>query len=133
MAGESACPTNGPVRTDASGDCRYYRDVRSFPISICCLAILCRQVYGYVQSGPQPPCGADSTPPHPSLADSPAVKFWSSAELGENWRPPECTGWTGEGFSTLVTTAARFYYASGMEDLLRQSGAISSQIGRAHV
>jgi hypothetical protein len=69
------------------------------------------------------------TPAYPTVADSPAVKFWTAAELGEHWRPPECTGWTGEGFSTLVTTTARFYHASGMEDLLRQSGAISSLAG----
>jgi hypothetical protein len=57
------------------------------------------------------------------------VKFWSPAELGESWRPPACTGWTGAGFSTLVTTSARFRHASGMEDLLRQSGAVSQLAG----
>jgi hypothetical protein len=100
-------------------------------LSIGCLALLCcnAQGYAYAQPGPQPPCGVDSVPPYPSLADSPAVKFWSRSELGENWRPPPCTGWTGEGFSTLVTTAARFRFVSGMEDLLRQSGAISSLAG----
>jgi hypothetical protein len=91
--------------------------------------MLCGHADGFAQSGPQPPCGVDSIPPYPSLADSPVVKFWSTSELGEHWRPPECTGWTGEGFSTLVTTAARFNHESGMEDLLRQSGAISSLAG----
>ena len=91
--------------------------------------MLCCQAPLYAQSGPQPPCGVDSIPPHPSLADSPAVKFWHLAELGEHWRPPACTGWTGEGFSTLVTTAARFRHAGEMEDLLLQSGAISSLAG----
>jgi hypothetical protein len=71
----------------------------------------------------------NSTPPYPTLAESPTVKFWSPAELGENWRPPACTGWRGEGFSTLVTTVARFRHASGMQDLLRRSGAISSLAG----
>lgn len=98
-------------------------------MSIVCLAILCCHTYGYAQFGPQPPCGVDSIPPYPSLADSPAVKFWNISELGEHWRPPACTGWTGEGFSTLVTTAARFYHASGMDDLLLHSGAISSLAG----
>jgi hypothetical protein len=121
-------PANsGCWRTDARRDCRYHREVR--PFSTVCLAILCCHTYGYAQFGPQPPCGVDSIPPHPSLADSPAVKFWSTAELGEHWRPPACTGWTGEGFSTLVTTAARFYHASGMDDLLLHSGAISSLAG----
>jgi hypothetical protein len=94
-----------------------------------CLAILCGHAIAFAQSGPQPPCGVDPTPPYPSLADSPAVKFWSISELGEHWRPPACTGWTGEGFSTLVTTSARFSHPSGTEDLLRQSGAISSLAG----
>ena len=57
------------------------------------------------------------------------MKFWNTGELGEHWRPPACTGWTGEGFSTLVTTAARFYHPAGMESLLQQSGAISSLVG----
>ena len=117
----------GATRTDAGADCGYHREVRS--LSICSLAILFCHAHGHAQSGPQPPCGVDSIPPHPSLADSPAVKFWSPAELGEHWRPPACTGWTGEGFSTLVTTAARFRHASGMEDLLLSSGAISSLVG----
>jgi len=98
-------------------------------VSVLGLAALCCQAPLYAQSGPQPPCGVDSIPPHPSLADSPAVKFWHPAELGEHWRPPACTGWTGEGFSTLVTTAARFRHASGMEGLLLQSGTISSLAG----
>jgi hypothetical protein len=109
------------------GDCRYDRKVRT--LTICGVAMLCCHAYGDTQSGPQPPCGANSIPPIPSLSESPAVKFWRPAELGEHWRPPACTGWTGEGFSTLVTTAARFRHASGMEDLLLQSGAISSLAG----
>jgi hypothetical protein len=103
------------------------RDVRCFRVGW--LAMLGFAAGLSAQAGPQPPCGVDFTPPYPSLADSPVVKFWSAAELGGNWRPPECTGWTGEGFSTLVTTAARFRPTGGMEDLLRQSGAISSLVG----
>src|ERR1039457_95121 len=110
-----------------AGICRYHREVR--PLTICGLAMLCCQVYGDTQSGPQPPCGMDSIPPAPSPADSPTVKFWRLAELGEHWRPPVCTGWTGEGFSTLVTTAARFRYAGDMADMLLRSGAISSLVG----
>ncbi len=98
-------------------------------LSVYCLAILCCHAYGFAESGPQPPCGAEPVPPIPSLSDSPAVKFWSPSEAGENWRPPACTGWTGAGFSTLVTTTARFRRAAGMEDLLRQGGAISKLAG----
>jgi hypothetical protein len=63
------------------------------------------------------------------VGDSPVVKFWSADEVGGNWRPPACTGWTGEGFSTLVTTAARFRRSGGMEEVLRQGGAISQLAG----
>jgi hypothetical protein len=98
-------------------------------LSICGIAALACHAFAYAQPGPQPPCGVEPVPPAPSLADSPTVKFWSVAELGENWRPPACTGWTGTGFSTLVTTSARFRHPSGMEDLLRQSGAVSKLAG----
>src|SRR5260370_29888777 len=98
-------------------------------IPICGVAVLCCYACGFGQSAPRPPCGVEPVPPYPSLADSPAVTFWSDDEVGEKWRPPACTGWTGEGFSTLVTTAARFRRSGGMEELLRQNGAISQLAG----
>ena len=98
-------------------------------MSVSCLAVICCHAYGYAESGPQPPCGVEPVPLIPSLSDSPAVKFWSPSEAGENWRPPACTGWAGADFSTLVTTTARFRYTAGMEGLLRQGGAISSLSG----
>jgi hypothetical protein len=77
------------------------------------------------QTGPQPPCGAEAVPPYPAL-DAPATsKLWSRTEFGRDWKPPACTGWTSTGFSTLVTTVARFRYAGGAEDLLRRVGEIS--------
>jgi hypothetical protein len=57
------------------------------------------------------------------------VKFWSESDFGHDWIPPACTGWTAPGFATLVTTAARFRYASGAEGLLRHIGAISERTG----
>jgi len=100
-------------------------DMRAWAI---CLAAAW-QVYG-AEAGPQPPCGGTMpVPGYASLDESPAVKFWNENELGPDWRPPACTGWTGAGFSTLVTTAARFRYSGGMEGLLRQSGAVSSLTG----
>ena len=93
------------------------------------LAILLCQARGYGQSGPQPPCGKDPVPPYPGLDESATVKSWSRADFGGAWKPPECTGWAGEGFTTLVTTAARFRYSAGAEGLLRHIGAISELAG----
>ena len=40
-----------------------------------------------------------------------------------------CTGWAGAGFSTLITTVARFRYTTGAEGLLRHVGAVSKLAG----
>ena len=92
-------------------------------------AMLLCQAHGYAQSGPQPPCGMDPVPAYPALDNSPAVQFWSESTFGHDWKPPACTGWSEVGFSTLVTTVARFRYASGAEGLLRRIGAISELEG----
>jgi hypothetical protein len=93
------------------------------------LALLFWQVRGYAQSGPQPPCGSELLPPYPGLDKPAIVKSWSKADLGLDWRPPACTGWASPGFSTLVTTSARFRNASDYGDLLRHIGAISELVG----
>ncbi len=90
--------------------------------------VLC-QACGYAQPGPQPPCGKETVPPYPALDHSPVVKFWSESDFGHDWRPPACTGWAEGGFSSLVTTVARFRYTSGEEGLLRHIGAISELAG----
>jgi hypothetical protein len=90
--------------------------------------LLC-QAHGYAQSGPQPPCGMESVPPYPGLDNSPTVTFWSESAFGRDWKPPACTGWSDVGFSTLITTVARFRYTSGAEGLLRHIGAISELVG----
>ena len=102
-------------------------DVRAMRRAIYCTVAWA--VCAAAQSGPQPPCGVAPVPAYPSVADSPAVKFWSEKELGGDWTPPVCTGWTGGGFATLVTTAARFRHTGGVESLMRQSGAVSSLAG----
>src|SRR4029077_17396308 len=93
------------------------------------LAILLCQPRGYAQIWPQPPCGMEPVPPYPGLNDSAVVKAWSRSEVGDNWRPPVCTGWAAVGFTTLVTTVARFRYTSEAEGLLRHLGAISELTG----
>jgi len=79
--------------------------------------------------GPQPPCEKEPVPAYPQLGESALVQSWSKSDLGPDWKPPACTGWTEEGFSTLVTIAARFPYASEAEGLLRHIGAISQLAG----
>jgi hypothetical protein len=81
------------------------------------------------QLGPQPPCGQEPVPPYPGLDDPAIVKSWSQSDFGRDWRPPACTGWAAAGFTTLVTTAARFRHASGVAGLLRHIGAISELAG----
>jgi hypothetical protein len=93
------------------------------------LAMLVCQVPVQAQSGPQPPCGKEPVPAYPGLDDSAIVKSWSKSEIGRDWRPPACTGWTALGFTTLVTTVARFRHTSEAEDLLRHIGAISELTG----
>jgi len=80
-------------------------------------------------SGPQPPCGMEPIPPYPGLDDPAIVKSWSKPDLGRDWRPPVCTGWAAAGFTTLVTTVARFRNTSEAEGLLRHIGAISKLAG----
>jgi hypothetical protein len=92
-------------------------------------AILLCPAPGSAQLGPQPPCGQEAAPPYPGLDASPSVKFWSESGLGRGWKPPACTGWTEVGFSTLVTTVARFRYGAGGESLLRHIGAVSDLAG----
>ena len=90
--------------------------------------LLC-QAHGYAQSGPQPPCGKEPVPPYPGLDDAAIVKLWSKSDFGRDWKPPTCTGWTEVGFTTLVTTVARFRHTSGAEGLLRHIWAISELVG----
>jgi hypothetical protein len=95
----------------------------AFSVVLLCLA------YGRAQGGPQPPCESAPYPPYPGLDSPPIVRVWSESEFGRGWRPPACTGWATVGFSTLITTVARFRYASGAQGLLRHIGAVSELAG----
>jgi hypothetical protein len=91
--------------------------------------MLCCHALAQSDSGPHPPCGSDPFPPYPDPDSPPTVKVWDRAELGRDWIPPTCTGWSEPGFSTLVATVARFHYSSGAGGLLRHMGAISELTG----
>ena len=82
-----------------------------------------------VARGPQPPCDNEPSPSYPAVNDAPKVKAWSQGDLGPIWKAPACTGWTEQGFRTLVTTSARFPYNAEVPALLRHIGAISQRAG----
>lgn len=93
------------------------------------LAMLLCQTLVLAQTGPQPPCGKETVPPYPGLDNSAIVKSWSKSDFGLDWSPPACTGWATIGFTTLVSTSARFRNASETEGLLRHIGAVSELAG----
>jgi len=115
-----------------SANPRHRTPARSWPgrrIQLVLTAMLLCQAHGLAQAGPQPPCGSGPVPSYPDLGSAPSLRYWSESDLGRDWRPPACTGWTTAGFATLVTTAARFRYTSGCEGLLRRLGAVSERAG----
>jgi len=115
-----------------SADPRHETLVRtwiSHRVQFVLLAMLLCRAPGYAQLGPKPPCGKEPIPPYPGLDDSASVKSWSKSDFGPDWRPPACTGWAAVGFTTLVTTVARFRHTSEAEGLLRHIGAISELAG----
>ncbi len=83
----------------------------------------------WAQLPPELPCGREAVPTYPELSSAPLSTFWSQSALGSTWKPPPCTGWTTEGFASLVTIVARFHAPSGSEGLLRRVGAISQLSG----
>lgn len=99
------------------------RDRLALPAILICQALAC------AQSRPQMPCGLEAIPPYPDLSNAPIVTFWSQNSLGADWKPPACTGWTADGFSTLVTATARLRGPSSADGLLRRIGAISQLAG----
>jgi Family of unknown function (DUF6675) len=92
-------------------------------------ALLCSERASHAAPELQPPCGIAPFPPYPDLEKSPVVRVWDRAELGRDWTPPACTGWTYPGFTTLVVTVARFPHSSGVEGLLWRIGIISERTG----
>lgn len=84
---------------------------------------------GHADSGPRPPCEGTPFPPYPEPGLSPTLRVWGSGDMGRDWVPPACTGWTTAGFTTLVVTVARFRFDSGVDGLLRRVGAISESAG----
>jgi len=96
------------------------------------LAVWCQSVLVAAapdRLGPQPPCGMESIPPYPDVEHSPSIKVWDRSSLGREWKPPACLGWSASGFTTLISTVARFHDSGGADELLRRVGAISGLTG----
>jgi len=91
--------------------------------------ILGGHAWGAPDSGPQPPCGNDPAPAYPIVDTRPTTRFWDGGDLGHDWTPPPCTGWTTRGFSTLVATAGHFRSTRGVDEIRRRIGAISELEG----
>jgi hypothetical protein len=92
------------------------------------MPILCGAALTQRDNGPHPPCGVEVSPPYPGVDDSPTTRFWERSELGRDWLPPTCIGWTTRGFATLVVTVGRFRNSSGF-DVRRRLSAISDLKG----
>ena len=75
--------------------------------------------------GPRPPCGEAPQPTYADPGGSPNVQAWSGGDLGPDWRPPDCVGWTSPGFDVLVVLAGSFADRGTAQDLLARFGAIS--------
>jgi hypothetical protein len=82
-------------------------------------------VSGVPESGPSPPCEREPFPAYSGVEQPPATVFWERDDSDHDWVPPLCTGWTTQGYSTLVATAGRFRVASGNSAIRRRIGAIS--------
>jgi hypothetical protein len=92
------------------------------------MALLLNQRDSYA-CDPQPPCEKEAIPAYPAL-DAPAfVKSWKKTDFANDWVPPQCTGWTASGFTTLITIAARFRSNENSDGLLLHFGAISDLAG----
>ncbi len=79
-----------------------------------------------LQNAPQPPCGHQPTPPYPDVVEIAVVKSWSESDLGSDWKPAVCTGWSQIGFKRLVSISSRFLSTSTTSQLLRRVGAVST-------
>ena len=78
---------------------------------------------------PRLPCdGSSVKPSFGPLGSPPNVRVWASGALGDNWRPPACTGWAPAA-GTLVALAGKFRFEGSADDLLTRMGAISALRG----
>jgi hypothetical protein len=92
-------------------------------------------VLGYLSAGavaanvPAPPCNGTSAASSADVGAAPAVTLWHQGDLGANWAPPACVGWSAGQPTAVLALAGSFRLQGGAEDLLARFGAISSMTG----
>lgn len=84
---------------------------------------------GLAAQGPSPPCGAMPQPPYPGAGEPEHSGIWTTSDLGGNWTPPSCTGWTGTDFRLIVAVSAHLGDPMSMDMALSRFGAISGLVG----
>ena len=84
---------------------------------------------GFAAEAPLPPCDAAPQPPYPGPGGPERSATWTTSDLGDNWTPPSCTGWTGSDFRLIVAMSARLDDPISMETALSRFGAISGLTG----
>ncbi len=61
-----------------------------------------------------------------------AVHVWTVADLGAEWRPPACSGWTTPGLRSLIQISGHLPISGGPDAVLTQFGAISTTVGQRY-
>lgn len=84
---------------------------------------------GVAAQEPRPPCGATPDPAYPAAGETERSRTWTQSDLGANWRPPACTGWTGTDFRLIVALAGRIPRETSADQLLARFGSVSGLAG----
>jgi hypothetical protein len=64
-------------------------------------------------------------PPLPETGASARIETWSWQDLGEQWIPPNCLGWTKRKFAVLIAVAGRFDSETDGAAVLTRIAAVS--------
>jgi hypothetical protein len=73
------------------------------------------------QPSPQPPCGVQPFPEYAQPGTAPNVHVWSEGNLGKQWMPSTCTGWTPKD-GTVVAITSQFRFLGNVDGLLSHFG-----------
>ncbi len=119
MAGANPSSGRAPVRRSSGGR------GRALGLALAGASLLLPELGAAATDGPRPPCGEAPQPAYADPGGSPNVQVWSGGDLGRDWRPPACVGWTSAGFDVLVALAGSFSDPGTAQDLLARFGAVS--------